>query len=178
MSIGQRIIIVGATGSGKTTLAKTLAARCQIPHIELDSLFWKPDWVETPDDEFLGKIRAELDRAGDNWVLDGNYSRTQPITWSLADTIIWLDYPLRISYSRLLKRTVARMFTREILWNANRESVKEVFFSKDSLLYYGLKTHNLRKKRYLNRMLSNDYPHLNFIRLTHPREAMLLLNQL
>jgi adenylate kinase family enzyme len=178
MSIGQRIIVVGTSGSGKSTMAKSIAINRQIPRIELDSLFWKSNWEETPDEEFIGKIRAALCEVGDSWVLDGNYSRTQHITWPLADTIVWLDYPRRLSFSRLVKRTLTRVFTREELWSGNRESVKNVFFSKDSLLLYALKTYNLRKTRYTKLMLSDKHPHLTFIRLCHPREAAWLINQL
>ena len=178
MSIGQRIIIVGSSGSGKTSLAKAISVRCQIPHIELDSLFWKSNWQESADDEFFSKIQVALENAGDSWVLDGNYSRAQSIIWPLADTIIWLDYPLWLSFARLLRRTLRRMFTREMLWGNNRESVREVFFSKESILLYSLKTHKTRRQKYLKRMLSNDDPHLNYIRLCHPREATWITEQI
>lgn len=178
MSTGRRIVVVGSTGSGKTTLAKDIAARCQIPHIELDSLFWKADWQETPDGEFISKIRTALDNAGDSWVIDGNYSRIQPIIFPLADTIVWLDYPLRVSFLRLLKRTLRRVFTREKLWSGNRESAKAALLSKESLLYYALKSYRRRKARYARLMMSDQYPHLRFIRLYHPRETVQLLDWL
>jgi adenylate kinase family enzyme len=172
------MIIVGPTGSGKTTLAEDIAACCQIPYIELDNLFWKADWQETPDEEFISKIRTALHNAGDSWVIDGNYSRIQPIIFPLADTVVWLDYPLRVSFSRLVKRTFRRVFTREQLWSGNRESAKVAFFSKESLLYYALKTYGRRKARYVRLMMSDQYLHLRFIRLCHPREAVRLLDYL
>jgi len=71
---GTRINVVGTTGSGKTTTARRLAERLGLRRIELDALFWKPGWEQTPDDEFLPAVdKATL---GDNWVLDGNYSRS------------------------------------------------------------------------------------------------------
>jgi DNA helicase HerA-like ATPase len=90
---GRRINVVGTTGSGKTTVAKAIAERLGFEHIELDGLFWKPDWGETPDDEFLPRV-DEATR-GERWVLDGNYSRTRPIVWPRADTIVWRrrNYP-------------------------------------------------------------------------------------
>ncbi len=87
---GQRINVVGVTGSGKTTLARRLSDRLDIPHVELDALFWGPGWTETPDDVFRERVRQAL--AGERWVVDGNYSRIRDIIWPRADTIIWLDY--------------------------------------------------------------------------------------
>lgn len=101
---GSRINVVGTTGSGKTTAAKLLAKRLGLPRIELDALFWKPDWGETPDEEFLPAV-DEATR-GDRWVLDGNYSRTRSIVWPRVDTIIWLDYSFPRVFGQLLRRTI------------------------------------------------------------------------
>ncbi len=74
-----RFNVVGSSGSGKSTLARAIAQALQLPYVELDALFWKPDWQESSDDEFLPKLAQAL--AGDEWVLDGNYSRTTSIKW-------------------------------------------------------------------------------------------------
>ncbi len=42
-TLGQRIVVVGTTGSGKTTLAAQLALIAGCPHIELDALHWEPN---------------------------------------------------------------------------------------------------------------------------------------
>ena len=52
---GRRILIWGATGSGKTTLARRLGEALNLSVIELDDLFWQPDWQETPAEEFRGQ---------------------------------------------------------------------------------------------------------------------------
>ena len=57
IELGRRIVIWGVTGSGKTTLARELAERLGVPHIQLDAIFWKPNWVETPDEEFRAKVQ-------------------------------------------------------------------------------------------------------------------------
>lgn len=38
----NRVVIIGTSCSGKTTLAGTLAAALATPHIELDALHWLP----------------------------------------------------------------------------------------------------------------------------------------
>lgn len=88
----MKINVVGTSGSGKSTLARQLAERFGVPYIEMDRLYWRPEWQGTPDDEFQTRLEQALAEAGEGWVLDGNYSRTQPIKWREVDYILWLDY--------------------------------------------------------------------------------------
>ena len=164
---GSRINVVGTTGSGKTTTAKMLAERLGLVRIELDALFWKPDWGKTPDDEFLPAV-DEATR-GDGWVLDGNYSRTRSIVWPRADTIIWLDYSFPRVFLQLLGRTIRRTVTREVLWNGCQERSRVSMFSKDSILLWCLKTYWRRRRNYPNVFKQPEYEHLNVFRFRTPR---------
>jgi adenylate kinase family enzyme len=169
--IRKRIIIVGTTGSGKSTLANSLSKLLNIPHIELDDLYWEADWTETPDNIFIQKIENALDQAGKTWIIDGNYHRSRSLTWPLADTVIWLDYPLRIILWRLTWRTFSRVFTGAELWSGNRERFWPQFFSDSSIFRWALTTYHRRKQTYTELMQSNQYPHIKFIRLSHPKET-------
>ena len=40
----MRIVVVGTSGAGKTTLARRIAAQLQLPHIELDAINWQSEW--------------------------------------------------------------------------------------------------------------------------------------
>jgi adenylate kinase family enzyme len=71
-----KINVIGTSGSGKSTLAKQIATALSIPCIEMDRLYWRPDWQGTPDDEFQAKLEQAL-QASPDWVLDGNYNRTR-----------------------------------------------------------------------------------------------------
>jgi len=88
---GQRISVVGTSGSGKTTVGRAIADRLGIPFIELDALAWLPGWVNRP----LAELRELVDERtrGPMWVVDGNYSKVRDLVWGRADTVVWLDYP-------------------------------------------------------------------------------------
>lgn len=104
----QRILILGRTGSGKTTLARQLAAALDVPHVELDALYFGPNFSTTPLPVLRARTRSAL--ANDRWVTDGNKSVVRDLVWPRADTVVWLDYPLIVSLWRLAKRAVRRTY--------------------------------------------------------------------
>ncbi len=134
--IGRRIVVYGPTGSGKSTVARLLSRSTGLPYVELDAICWLPDWVEKPLEEFRADTLAVLESHKEGWVCDGNYGRIRETFLPLADTVVWLRLPFRVTFWRLLKRTIERCWTGELLWGNNRESVRQSFFSRDSLLFY------------------------------------------
>jgi adenylate kinase family enzyme len=167
--LGRRINVVGTCGSGKTTVARAIAERLGMECVELDALFWKPDWGETPDEQFLPMV-DEATR-GDRWVLDGNYSRTRPITWPRADTIVWLDYSFPRVFGQLVWRTIKRAITREPLWVVCRECLRLSFLSRKSILLWCIQTYWRRKRTYPEILTRTEYAHLGVVRLRTPRQA-------
>lgn len=146
--IGRRIAVVGNSGSGKTTLADQLARRLGLVHIELDELMHNPGWVPTPPDEFLAKVRARLETAPEGWVSDGNYrSALGEEVLVRAETVVWLDLPLRVTWPRLWWRTLTRMVTREELYNENRERFRALL-SIDHPLWWTLRMSGGRTQQY------------------------------
>ena len=137
--------------------------------MELDALFWEPNWVHVEFDEFCE--RAERALAGETWTTAGNYSFARDILWGRADTLIFLDYPLRIVMWRLFKRTLRRLLTREILWNGNRDSWRRQFFSRSSLFLYAWKTHERWREVVPLALEFQEYEHLQFLHFTHPKQA-------
>ena len=91
LSIGNRILILGCPGSGKSTFARALAARTGLPLIHLDNLWWRADGSHISREEF-DRALAEL-LAGERWIMDGDYSRTYEVRIRACDTAIFLDYP-------------------------------------------------------------------------------------
>ena len=143
----QRIAIVGLTGSGKTTLARKLAAVHDLRHIEIDDLFHGPNWTEPGRDVF--RQRIEDATSVERWVSDGNYSIVRDIVWARADTIIWLDYPRPLVFWRLLSRTLRRLIKREALWTSqNTESWRRAFLTRESLFVWALQSYPRHQVRY------------------------------
>ena len=95
----KKIVVVGTTSSGKSTLAESLAEKLNLDFIELDALNWGPNW--TPAGNELLRSRVEEATQSTGWVVAGNYSETRPITWTRAEAIIWLDYSFPVVFWRL-----------------------------------------------------------------------------
>ena len=170
----RRVVVLGSGGSGKSTLAAALARRLGVPHVELDALFWGPGWRaagDTPEGMAAFRRRIEAATSEDGWVADGNYAPVRDALWPRADTMVWLDYPLSVVLWRLLRRTVRRAITRELLWGTNRESFRLSFLSRDSLLLYVLRTHRGRRQRIEDTIARGEVAHANVIRLRSPAEA-------
>jgi adenylate kinase family enzyme len=168
-SLGRRIVVVGTSGSGKTTMACRLAERLGLLHVELDALHWGPNWTSAPLDLFRQHIVEAL--SGDAWVVDGNYGKARDLMWGRADNVVWLDYSLAVIMARLLWRTLRRSLTREELWQGNRESLRTSFFSRDSILLWALQTYRRRRSDYPTLLGRPEYAHLAVIHLRSPRAA-------
>ena len=134
----RRVVVVGTSGSGKTTISSRLAALLDVRHIELDSLHWERGWVETHPETLRRRVEAAL--RDDRWVVDGNYSAVRDLIWPKADTLIWLDYILPRVMWQITNRTAHRIITREELWSGNREGLGAVF-SRHSIIWWALSTY-------------------------------------
>jgi adenylate kinase family enzyme len=172
----RRIHVIGTTGSGKTTLAANIANRLNIPHIELDALHWEADWQSAPLDVFRRRVTRALE--GDSWTIDGNYSKVRDIVWARAGTIVWLDFPLGIILWQLLKRTAKRVLTQEELWGGNTETWQDQLLSKNSILFWAIKTYKRRRREYPHLLSLPEYSHLNLTHLTSPAAASKWLQRL
>jgi adenylate kinase family enzyme len=98
----QRILIIGPCGAGKSTLAADLGQRLGLPVFHMDQLNWQPGWIESSKDEIRARLATILE--GERWLIDGNYGGTLPPRLAAADTVIYLDFPIRLCVTRVLRR--------------------------------------------------------------------------
>lgn len=169
-TVPQRVVVVGVTGSGKTTFARRLASLLDARHVELDGLYHERGWMPAETEVFRARVRAGIDT--ERWVADGGYSRyVRDILWVRADTIVWLDYPLRLSLWRLFWRSLRRGVRQEELWNGNRESLRGQFLSRDSLFVWAVKSRKKYAEAYPAYLRTAAMAHVRVVRLRSPRAA-------
>lgn len=177
-ALPSRVNVIGASGSGKSTFARELAGVLGVPCVEMDQLFWGPDWAQPSDEEFFVRVRAALAVPG--WVLDGNYTRTIPIKWEQVEWVIWLDYPFVLTIWQAVKRAMGRAWTKQEIWpgTGNRESFRQSLFSRKSIIWWAIKTHRQVRKKYEQMMAAPEYASIRFLRLRSHIESADFLNQL
>lgn len=165
----QRVVVVGTSCSGKTTLARQLSRVLGSPHVEMDAIHWMPGWQERPVDE-VRRMAGEA-AAAERWVMDGNYSAVRDIVWGRATAVVWLNYPFRVVLWRCLRRTITRAVTREELFSGNRESFRMSFLSRDSIILWAITSHRRVRREYRRILNGAEFPHLRMIELRSPTEA-------
>jgi cytidylate kinase len=165
--VASRIVVKGASGSGKTTVAVALADALHAPHVELDALHHGPDWSEPPLEEFRRRVAGAT--AGDRWVVDGNYDhKLGDLLLERAELVVWLDPPLRTILARLSRRTTERRRANADLWAGNRESWRTVFGGRESLFAWAVRTHRSLRRELPGRCRRLGIP---LVRLRTPAEA-------
>jgi adenylate kinase family enzyme len=167
--LARRIVVVGVSGNGKTTLSRRLGAKLGLPVTELDALCHQPGWTEASDEDFRRYVEAAMS-ASDGWVLDGLYQRKiGDLILRRADTLVWLDQPLPLVLRRLVTRAVKDIVTRRDLFNGNRQTWRFAFFVRDSLVGYAIKQHFEHRRTWPQPF--GDHPNLQVVRLRSPREV-------
>ena len=174
----KRINIIGCSGCGKSTFSKKLSKILDIPYIEIDQIFWGPNWYRPTKEEFYHKLENRI--GGDTWALDGNYSKSAQIKWKNVQTVIWLDYSFPRVISQTMKRAISRMISKQELWpgTGNVETFRNAFFSKDSIILWSLTQFHKIRKKYNKIFKDPQFSHIKFIRLKSPKISDKLLMKL
>ncbi|KAF8528493.1 hypothetical protein BU17DRAFT_80912 [Hysterangium stoloniferum] len=139
-------------------MADRLGVLLKFPVVHLDEVRWRPNWVETPLDEFRAQIQ-EFTNKNDNWVIDGNCRRTVgDITFSLATTIVWMDPPFILYFPRLILRTLSRLFGWTPLCSPGcGENLGSILtMGEESILWFAWTQHLPLRAFYTRRMQTDE----------------------
>ena len=101
----QRVLVMGCSGSGKSTFARQLADKLGLPFVSIDQIYWQPGWREPKGEEFTAKMTLEAEKPA--WVMDGNYTSrgAGELRRARADTIVWFDLPRRVCMLSVIHRS-------------------------------------------------------------------------
>ena len=158
----RRVLVAGATGSGKTTMARRIGAALELPVTEMDALHHGPAW--TPRPEFMADVEAFS--SSDAWVSEWQYPDARGLLADRADTMVWLDLPTPVTMTRVARRTVRRRLRDEELWNGNKEApLHTVFTDPEHILRWAWRTRHLLRD--LVPEVEVTHPGLVIVRLRH-----------
>jgi adenylate kinase family enzyme len=105
-AIGNRVLVIGMAGSGKSTFSLALNRQTGLPVVHLDLHYWKPGWVRPSDEEWREKQRSLF--AGEAWIADGNYYDTLDLQLVRAETVVVLETPWWTCAARAFARGLRR----------------------------------------------------------------------
>jgi adenylate kinase family enzyme len=177
MAVMNRVVVVGSSGSGKTTVAGRLARALDVPFLEMDSVFHRYGWADDDPDAFLPTL-DDFTRA-DRWVVDGNYTShgVRDVVWPRADTFVWLDPPRRIAMSRVVGRTLRRVFTREELWGGVREPFTNLYSLDplENIMVWTWTRHAQTREKFETALVDGSWHHatVHRLRTSHDVERFL-----
>ena len=98
----KKIIVIGCSGSGKSTFSKKLNAKTGIPLFHLDMMYWNADKSTVDKVVFLQRLSEVLKK--DEWIIDGNYASSMEQRMDACDTVFFLDYPLDVCLDGIKER--------------------------------------------------------------------------
>lgn len=176
----MRVLVMGSTGSGKSTFARALATRIGAPHIEQDALNWDPGWTnlsQADPDRLRERVRAAI--AAECWTSCGNYSAVRRMMLERATHLVWLDYERPIVMERVIRRSVSRAISGGELWAGagNREDFRR-WLDKEHPIRWAWDTFKVRRAAYEALFADPASAHLSLHRVRRPRESQPLLEKL
>jgi adenylate kinase family enzyme len=166
----HRILIIGVSGAGKTTLAEDIAHLLNLRFLATDSLYWKEDWQPVPIEHVMRLVEEHISQ--DRWVLDGNFEEQRHTIWPRSDTIIWLDYNLPLVLYRVTLRNVRWLLKGTVDWSGNRMTFRQLISS----LRHSLRSYSRKKRLYA--AFLRDLSGVTILRFHSPHETTKWLNNL
>lgn len=156
----KRIMIMGRSGSGKSTFAYELHKKTNFPLYHLDKYFFTDYWQERNYQEFIA-IQQELVNQ-EQWIIDGNSTKSFEMRYKRADVCLYFNFPRYLCYWRVLKR----LLYKEIKIDDRADNCPEKV--SWSLLKY-MWGFQKRVNPILN-LLKKNYPDVRFIEIKSDTE--------
>ena len=154
------MVVAGATGSGKTTMARRIGAALDLPVTEMDALHHGPAW--TPRPEFMADV--ESFSSADAWVSEWQYPEAREVLADRADTMVWLDVATPVTMMRVVRRAVVRRLRDEELWSGNKEApLHTLFTDPEHIVRWAWRTRHLLRE--LVPEVEATHPRLVIVRL-------------
>ncbi len=176
----MRVVVIGSSGSGKSTFGHRLSGACDLARVELDALNWAPGWIDrsnTDPDDFVRRVDIAI--AGDRWVTDGNYRLAMTRILPRATHLVWLDYSRAVVMRRVIWRSLVRALGQRELWpgTGNREEFRR-WLDKEHPIRWAWDTFNRRRAQYDVLFADPRVAAVTKHRLHHPSEAEPLIARL
>ena len=174
------ISIVGPSCSGKTSLAMKMKERYnKLQIIDMDNLFWEPNWIMVNDHEFLKRLENKINECKLNnkpIILVGNYRIANYYTWIKSDLVIILYIPFWVAFMHCLKRTLMGLLFKTKICNGNSETISNLL-SKQSIIKRVWTLHNIKLQQITQKYQLNNKSK-QIIKLTSPYYIQSFLNKL
>lgn len=164
----RRVLVVGSTGAGKSTLARALGRRLGLPFHDVDALhFTGPGWGVSPTfEEDMARLAG-----ADEWVFDSfGQGAVRDLLWERADTVVWLDHRRYVVMRRVLLRSLRRSLLRERVFGGNREAWRE-WLRADHPAWWAWARYGPRRAEIRRRAGDPRFAPLRVVRLRSPRQA-------
>ena len=101
----KRVAIIGSPGTGKSTFARQLAAKTNLPLIHLDYYYHDTQHDYYTNKESWRTKTIELAQAK-TWIIDGNFSSTLVQRVQQSDTIFYFDMPTYLALKGIITRWI------------------------------------------------------------------------
>lgn len=168
----QRILIIGNAGSGKSTFARQLAQKLDLPLVHLDQIYWQGNWEHLSREEFDVLLQAELEKP--QWIIDGNFNRTIPHRLQYCDTVFFFDLPTLTCLHGITKRVLTHYGRTR---NDMGDNCPEHFDKQKLSLYRNVLRFNKQHRKNYQAMLSKT-PQVNVIVFNSRKQAAAFLQQI
>ena len=167
-NLGTKIVVLGVSASGKSTFARSLATKIQLPLIHIDEIMWNPGWQYIGDEETVRRIEEVSEQ--DGWIIEGYIEKGARVElFNKADTLLYLDYPAWLPALRYIKRW----------WQHRKDSRPELPGCPETFSFEFLKRVYLKKEVYrLEQLFKDGNYDEKIIHLKSPNETASFLKSL